>query len=336
MRIARLDLTRYGLFTDKSIELPQTDLDIHIVFGLNESGKTTSLAAIEDMLFGIPQRSPYSFLHKYRTLRMRIGGMLETDEESFEFQRRKTHKESILDSKGDPLYNGEGLIASFLGGSDRNFFERMFSLSHIRLAEGGRAILEAKDEVSRILFTAGTGLTHLQKRMSDLEQEADKLWAPRKATYRTYYKAKDKLDEAKSKQQEHTLRVESWEKLREELHDAESVRRERRNQYETLSKEQTKLARIRRVHGQIRRLQELNQDIEAMGEVRTLPENAAERLAQIREKDSTIQGQKNILSQQIDQIQKELKEISYDEAYVQRAEEIGHLLERHIELRNER
>ena len=56
MRLARLDLIRYGRFTDASYELPQGERDLHIVFGLNESGKTTSLTAIEDLLFGIQEQ----------------------------------------------------------------------------------------------------------------------------------------------------------------------------------------------------------------------------------------------------------------------------------------
>ena len=86
MRLARLDLLRYGLFTDATIELPRAKRDIHIVFGPNEAGKTTSLTAIEDMLFGIPERSPYSFLHGYDA--MRVGAVLENGADRFEFQRR--------------------------------------------------------------------------------------------------------------------------------------------------------------------------------------------------------------------------------------------------------
>ena len=52
MRLARLDLLRYGRFTNRSIELPRAERDIHVVFGPNEAGKTTSLTAIEDMLLG--------------------------------------------------------------------------------------------------------------------------------------------------------------------------------------------------------------------------------------------------------------------------------------------
>ena len=198
--LARLDLLRYGRFTDTSIELPRTERDIHIVSGPNEAGKTTSLTAIEDMLFGIPARSPYNFLHSYEA--MRVGGMLESGGECFEFQRRKTRRDMILGPDGDPLPGDERLLAPFLGGMDRVFFDRMFNLSHGRLAEGGRAIIEAKDDVGQVLFAAGTGLADLRERLKQMEDEADQLWAPQKAKRRLYYQARDRLGEAQSSQRD--------------------------------------------------------------------------------------------------------------------------------------
>ena len=44
---------------------------------------------------------------------------------------------------GDPL--AETVLAPFLGGADRPFFERMFSLDHRRLEGGGQEILAADD-----------------------------------------------------------------------------------------------------------------------------------------------------------------------------------------------
>ncbi|TGG78309.1 MAG: DNA double-strand break repair Rad50 ATPase, partial [Aphanocapsa feldmannii 288cV] len=137
-------------FTDVSIELPRAERDIHIVFGPNEAGKTTSLTAIEDMLFGIHERSPYSFLHSYQT--MCIGAVLEGSGNRFEFQRLKKRRDMILGPDGNPLPGDERLLAPFLGGADRDYFDRMFNLSHGRLAEGGRAIIEAKDDVGQMLF----------------------------------------------------------------------------------------------------------------------------------------------------------------------------------------
>ena len=57
MRLARLDLLRYGRFTDRILELPGQEQDFHMVVGPNEAGKSTALSAIEDLLFGIPSRS---------------------------------------------------------------------------------------------------------------------------------------------------------------------------------------------------------------------------------------------------------------------------------------
>lgn len=48
MRLRRLDLTRFGHFTDRSIDLgpAETDKsDFHIVYGPNEAGKTTLMEA---------------------------------------------------------------------------------------------------------------------------------------------------------------------------------------------------------------------------------------------------------------------------------------------------
>ena len=198
MRLARLDLLRYGLFTDTPIELPRAERDIHIVYGPNEAGKTTSLTAIEDLLFGILERSPYNFLHSYEA--MRVGAVLENAGDCFEFQRRKTRRDMILGPDGVPLPGDERLLAPFLGGADRVYFDRMFNLSHRRLAEGGRAIIEAKDDVGQMLFVAGTGLADLRERLKQLEEEADLLWAPRKSGKRLYYQAQDRLKEAQSRQ----------------------------------------------------------------------------------------------------------------------------------------
>ena len=47
MRIARLDLTRYGRFSDYQLDFGAAPLggsDFHIVYGLNETGKSTAAA----------------------------------------------------------------------------------------------------------------------------------------------------------------------------------------------------------------------------------------------------------------------------------------------------
>ena len=62
MRIARLDLTRYGRFNGYTLDFgpaPSNGSDFHIVYGLNEAGKSTAASAILDLLFGIEKQSAY-------------------------------------------------------------------------------------------------------------------------------------------------------------------------------------------------------------------------------------------------------------------------------------
>lgn len=136
---------------------------------------------------------------------MRVGAVLKNDGDCFEFQRRKTLRDMILGPDGHPLSGDERLLAPFLGGADRSYLDRMFNLSHGRLAEGGRAIIEAKDDVGQMLFAASTGLADLRERLTKPEKEADGLWAPRKSAQRLYYQARDRLEKAQSRQREHLL-----------------------------------------------------------------------------------------------------------------------------------
>jgi len=63
MRLNRLDLTRYGRFTDLSLEFPAPEPggpDLHVIHGANEAGKSTLLEGWLDLLFQIPARSDSS------------------------------------------------------------------------------------------------------------------------------------------------------------------------------------------------------------------------------------------------------------------------------------
>jgi uncharacterized protein YhaN len=51
MRIDRLDLLRYGKFTDRVLVFPQARQDFHLVVGPNEAGKSTVAEAIRAAFF---------------------------------------------------------------------------------------------------------------------------------------------------------------------------------------------------------------------------------------------------------------------------------------------
>ncbi len=334
MRLSRLDLLRYGHFSGRSLELPAGESDLHILFGPNEAGKSTTLAAIEDLLFGVPGRSPYGFLHDYNALR--IGARLETGEDALEVVRRKGNKDTLLDREGTAFATGEAVLRPYLAGADRAFFERMFSLDHARLRQGGQEILEAKDDVGQMLFAAGSGIGGLRERLTALNEEADGLWAPRRAKGRRFYDAEDKRKEAETALREQVLTASRWQELKRARDEAEAaydgIAAEIRERESALNR----LGRIRRVLHNVRRKQEVEAVLVDLEGVVPLPENAGRLLAESEQEEGLAAVRKATLKEQLVQAEAELEGLTYDVALVGRAADIRAIAERRIEIRREK
>ncbi len=334
MRVRRLDLLRYGHFTDRSLELPAGKSDFHIVFGPNEAGKSTALSAIEDLLFDIPMHSPYGFLHDYKD--MRIGAVLENGADTLEVLRRKGNKDTLLGPQGTPVPGGEGVLRPYLAGADRTFFERMFCLDHTRLEAGGREILEAKDDVGQALFAAGAGIGGLRERLTQLADEADDLWSARRAKHRKFYIAEDKLGEATKELREHTLSAAKWRELKKTYEEAEEAYGEIDEAISEATTTRNRLSRIRRVFRDVRRKQELDGLIDALGDVIALPEDAAELVVEAERKDAGIDARIGTLKEQLQGAKEALGKLTFDETIIQRAADVRQVCERRIEIRGEK
>jgi uncharacterized protein YhaN len=177
MRLRRLDLTRYGKFTDYAIDFgaKRDGPDLHIVYGLNEAGKSTALSAYLDLLFGIENNSRFDFLHAYST--MRIGGQLEFSGKEHELFRVKTRANSLLDKQGQPV--PEALLSVPLAGLTRETYRSMFSLDDQSLEQGGNAIISSKGELGELLFAASAGLADLGANLARVREEADTIFKQR-------------------------------------------------------------------------------------------------------------------------------------------------------------
>ncbi|QEE46357.1 AAA family ATPase [Rhizobium sp. WL3] len=181
MRLRRLDLTRYGKFTDHSIDFGTArsgSPDLHIVYGLNEAGKSTTFAAYLDLLYGIGERSTYNFLHPYNT--MKVGARLEFGGAEHELARLKQRTGSLVDDRGQPV--NEALLAGALGGIGREAYRTMFSLDDQSLKEGGNAIIQSKGELGELLFSASSGLAGLSRSLATAADEANAIYKKRSSS----------------------------------------------------------------------------------------------------------------------------------------------------------
>ena len=133
----------------------------------------------------------------------------------------------------------------------------MFSLDHERLRSGGQAILDAGDEAGQVLFTSVAGIEGLRATQQKLADEANGLWGKRQAAGRTYYQAKDRLEEADQALREHTVTTAKWQELKQTFEDARAENDDLEQRIQARDAEQRKLGRIRRVHQDVRRYVQL-------------------------------------------------------------------------------
>lgn len=274
MRIQQLDLLRYGKFTDQPLFFPQSGRDFHLIVGVNEAGKSTTRNAILDLLYGIGLRSSFDFLHG--KAEMRLGARLEQGDEVLEFIRTKARSKSLLSPAGSVL--ADSALARFLEGTDRSFFEQMFSLDHDSLKKGGDAILKASDDIGQILFQSAAGIASLGTVRDQLEAEADTLWATRRSKDRAYYVASDELERADAALKSVTVRTREWMEARNKVTELEERREALRVRYLGFEAERIRLERIRRVIPAMRQLRACRAElVPLMGSV-LLPQDAARQL----------------------------------------------------------
>lgn len=178
MRIAELDLIAFGHFDGTTLDFGKGQF--HLIYGLNEAGKSTALKAIEDFFFGIDVRTTYDFKHPMA--KMRIGAVLEdSDGRAIKLTRRKGNTKTLRNELEEAL--DETVLARLLGGLSRESFRMGFGLNHEDLIRGGKALLAGQGEVGQSLFAAELGNTEVPALLRKLEAGADAIYKPRGSTY---------------------------------------------------------------------------------------------------------------------------------------------------------
>ncbi|MGY1840239.1 MULTISPECIES: AAA family ATPase [unclassified Modestobacter] len=165
MFIRSLLLQRYGSFTDRLVDFGPGSLSL--VVGPNETGKSTSLDALSDLLWGIPTQSPQAFRHGRPSLALEAALELP-GEERVEVRRRSTGLTHI-DTGADvpPVWQ--------TGGDSRARWRESFGLSHAQLREGGRLLCEGSGDLAELVFTARSGRA-VRELLTAVEATADGLY----------------------------------------------------------------------------------------------------------------------------------------------------------------
>jgi uncharacterized protein YhaN len=269
MRIDRLDLIAYGPFSDKSLNLSDGVSGLHLIYGDNEAGKSTSLRALIAWLFGIPTRTNDNYLHSNPHLR--IGGKLRlSGGEEIEFVRRKGKKGTLLEPGTDaPLDNS--VLSPFLPvGMDENLFTKLYGIDHDGLVAGGQELLNQSGDLGQALFSAAVGTASLREILSDLQTGAEELFKPR-ASKKLVNRAISSFKEAQKRIKDSSLPVAEWKRLQKEHTDTLFTIQQVEEDINGKSKEKSRLDRLNRVKGVLAERRAVMTRIEELGDVLLLP-----------------------------------------------------------------
>ncbi|MDR5743855.1 AAA family ATPase [Caballeronia sp. LZ029] len=309
MRIGKLELIRYGKFTDHAVEFPSAEHDFHFVVGPNEAGKSTIKNAISELLFGMPHSSPLAFVHPQSDLR--LGASIEAGDDVFAFNRTKSRKSSLSAPNGDAL--PADALATFLGSADKSFFEQMYCLDHTALIRGGQSILDASSDVGQVLFQSAAGIASLGDVRQRLADEADSLWAKRKSGC-AYNLSRKQYDEATDELKLASVRTAKWTRAHVAVEEAEEKRREQDAHRAELEAQRGKLERVRRVAPFLNVWREKAAELRELGEVVDLPANAEATLQNALTRLATAQGALDVHAKAAGQLHAELSAIHIDHA----------------------
>lgn len=299
MRIERLHLLAFGPFRD--VELDFSAPGLHVVFGPNEAGKSTTLRAITNLLFGIEASTPDAHLHKPSDLR--VGGVLVSEDGTrlSVVRRKSTSKagpKSLLDAKGEPM-SDEPLLR-MLRGTTEETFRRAFAIHPTTLAAGAKALLSGQGDLGESLFDASVGGgVDVQKLLAELEGDAGAIYRPQGRTL-PLNDALKAFDEAKKRIKATQTLPDEYLAKRRAIEDAEALlmrarearkdlaarrdRIERAQQRAPLEKERERLANL---------LAELGDVAKQPHRVRSLPaqlESYERAKAELAECDLELEG----------------------------------------------
>lgn len=174
MRLNRLDLTRYGRFSDAQIVLPKPAdwaPDVTIIYGPNEAGKSTTFNAFLELLFGMKARDhPYDF--RFKRSDLLVGAELDIPGRgSVVLQRNSKKSQSLLDDQNRPV--DESILTAALHGVGRDTYVERFSLNDEGLRQGGARIANAQGDLGQLLHAGVSGLTTMAATLDQMTTRAD-------------------------------------------------------------------------------------------------------------------------------------------------------------------
>lgn len=312
MRFQKIGIKSVLNYDDFELNFGNDEHGLHILYGPNETGKSTLLQIILDLLFGGKIADRYK---KHYQSNSKIQATIQdSDSDIIQIHRKKFRNQLVLDNAGNEMT--EEQVRNMLGGYDKEQFMLLFGFDHDKLREGGQSLLQSGGNAGISLFETGGGLQYLQSVLKELTEQANALLDPKfnSRSSKIINKLWKSLTEQEKLIQKSGLRGDYWQKLRNEIQTNISRKENLQAHQLKIKQEIAKLERIKRVRDFVLELDSINESLELYKNELALPDevenwinSTVEKLKELnhvlaRTKEKYAQKKEKIKSVNIDKL----------------------------------
>ncbi len=321
MRIRRLFLTSYGPFTGKELDWDAPPGTVHIVFGENEAGKSSSLRALQSLCFGIEERSTDNHLHPYD--QMLVGADMVMDSgESQTFYRKKGRKNTLVDAESKVIPDQE--LDRYLCGVGEEGFRSLYYLGYGRLLEGAEDLLKENGELGRLLAEARSDKS-LKRIQSLLADRASSLFKGTARANAVIDKALIEYVDARKPLKKGDLT--RYAEVNHELDVLKTDRSLKEEWREQLTSESRRLQRSLASIAPVRKLRRTMAELNSLDPVLTISTSQVTRFREAMEQSSKAQLELDAVKAEITWATQQISANAYDRSLVEHESEIQNLLQ---------
>ncbi len=259
MRIRRLELVRFGMFSDRSFNFgvrPENGSDFHIIYGANETGKTTAMEGYLRLIYGFPLREPYDFFHQRKNLLVRgdieLNGVLKS------VSRLPVRKQTLIDEFGTALQ--DSFFHGVLSGLEQTEYRRLFCLNDDTIEKGGDEIAAGKGEIGSLLFGAASGISAASELLDGIRKQAESLYKFRGSKARLPA-LKREWDEIAEQISAADITASQYQKLRGELDTAQEAVQSARDKRKQLLNRKSRYDSFASALPKLEQVRELTEDL---------------------------------------------------------------------------
>lgn len=283
MRITDLQLQQYGIYHDASWQPSQTSLNI--VMGENESGKTTMLRFIRDMLFGYGRG-------KWQGRKGNMG-FVRSDGQFYRVFRNE--KEQWFENANHVKFT-EDLPAAWWHGLNRSIYEKIFAVG---LEDLQGASFLANDTVRSRFFMLQGG-DKLANAKAELEEAKGKLFTSSAQGKRKINQLASDLEEAEKELDGLSRQEKDFSDLQ---HRQEEMKKEIADLQLKLDKDNEENSRLEKRLGAWKYYQQavsVKHQLDLSSQVTMFPSNGKEQWNQLMNRMKVIHDQKESLQEKLD------------------------------------